>query len=280
MRIGLVSPVVVNLPGAHGAWEVSAGADDLAEVAKLADELDFEHLTCSEHVAVPTRIAASRGGTYWDPLATLSYLAAVTTRIRLVTMVLVLGYHHPLEIVKRYGTLDRLSQGRLTVGVGVGSLAAEFDLLGAEFDDRGRRADESMRALRASFGQHEPVFRGEYYSFEDFVVSPTAVQSEVPLWVGGRSARSLRRAIELGDGWVPFGLTLDEMSGLLRSRSLPTGFEVVLNAGDPLDPAGDPEAATQQLHSVFDAGATIANVYLEARSKAHYLEQMEALAKL
>ena len=96
------------------------------------------------------RRAHRRGTRYWDPLATLGYLAARTQRIRLATNVLVLAYHHPLEIAKRYGTLDKVSNGRLILGVGVGSLKEEFDLLGAPFDDRGPRGDDALRALRAS----------------------------------------------------------------------------------------------------------------------------------
>lgn len=280
MKLGIVSPVVVNLPGSHSPWEVGASVEELAEVAETADRLGFAHLTCSEHTAVPADIAITRGGTYWDPLATLSYLAAVTVRIRLVTMVLVLGYHHPLEIVKRYSTLDRLSHGRLTLGVGVGSLAEEFALLGAEFAGRGARADEAMRALHTSFGAREPVFHGDHYDYEGWVVSPTSVQTHVPMWVGGRTARSLRRAVSLGDGWVPFGLSLQEVPQLLGQFDLPSGFEVVLNAGDPLDPLDAPEATKQRLMETSEAGATIVNVYLGARSKAHYLEQLGALAEL
>ncbi|MER6893154.1 LLM class flavin-dependent oxidoreductase, partial [Amycolatopsis sp. NPDC000740] len=127
MDIGLVSPVVTRLPGDPNAWEDTAGIEDLARIAETADRLGFDHLTCSEHVAVPVAVAEQRGSTYWDPLATFGFLAARTSRIRLVTQVLVLGYHHPLEIAKRYGTLDTVSGGRLVLGLGVGSLREEFD---------------------------------------------------------------------------------------------------------------------------------------------------------
>ncbi len=91
-------------------------------VAAAADRLGYHHLTCAEHVIVPTGIATVRGGRYWDPLATFGYLAALTSQIRLATNVLVLGYHHPLDIAKRYGTLDQVSHGRLILGLGVGTL--------------------------------------------------------------------------------------------------------------------------------------------------------------
>src|SRR5271166_768408 len=129
MKFGIATPVVVQLPSARAEWERQAGPEELVRIAETADRLGYHHLTCSEHVAVPRSVEAARGVTYWDALATLSYLAARTRHIRLLTNVLVLGYHHPLAIAKRYGTLDRLSGGRLILGLGVGSLVEEFELL-------------------------------------------------------------------------------------------------------------------------------------------------------
>jgi probable F420-dependent oxidoreductase len=278
MRIGISSPVVIRTPRGHGDWEVGAGIDELAQVAEAADRLGFHHLTCSEHVAVPRAAAEQRGATYWDPLATFGFLAARTRRIRLATQVLVLGYHHPLEIAKRYGTLDRVSGGRLVLGVGVGSLEEEFDLLGASYADRGARADEAMVALRASLSRPDPVHHGEHYDFEGFVVDPCAMQPRVPLWVGGRTRRSLRRAVELGDGWVPFGLSLGELGDMLASVDLPPDFEVVLPAGHPLDPLGDGAGTRERLERVRAAGATIVSAAIAAGSVDHYCEQLVRLA--
>ena len=163
MRMGIITPVVTLNPRAHGTWEEDAGLPELTRLAEAADRLGYHHLTCSEHVAIPVEAAAVRGGRYWDPLATLGYLAARTTQIRLATHVLVLGYHHPLEVAKRYGTLDVVSGGRLVLGVGVGSLEEEFALLDAPFDDRGERGDDALRALRASLGRREPSYRGTHH---------------------------------------------------------------------------------------------------------------------
>ncbi|WP_338597669.1 LLM class F420-dependent oxidoreductase [Saccharopolyspora sp. SCSIO 74807] len=280
MRIGIVTPVVVQLPGSHDEWEREAGIDQLALIAATADRLGFHHLTCSEHVAVPAEDAAQRGGTYWDPLATFGNLAAHTGRIRLATQVVVLGYHHPLAIAKRYGTLDRLSGGRLVLGVGVGSLRAEFDLLGAPFDDRGARADEAMRALRACLSAREVAFHGEFYDFDDVVVEPHAVQDEVPMWVGGRTRRSLRRALTHGNGWVPFGLPLAEISALLARADLPAGFDVVLGPNRALDPIGAAASAARALDRLREAGATVAGVRITAASAEHYCEQLAALREI
>src|SRR6476660_2559076 len=135
------------LPRAGAAWEETASFAVAGTIAQAADAVGDHHLTCSEHVAVPVDVATVRGARYFDPLATFGYLAACTQSIRLATHVLVLGYHHPLEIAKRYGTLDVVSGGRLVLGLGVGSLREEFDLLGAQFDDRGARGDDALREI-------------------------------------------------------------------------------------------------------------------------------------
>lgn len=280
MRVGIVSPVVTRVPGVHSEWERSAGIEELGRIAEAADRLGFHHMTCSEHVAIPTDVAAQRGATYWDPLATLGYLAARTSRIRLVTQVLVVGYHHPLEIAKRYGTLDRVSGGRLTLGLGVGSLEPEFELIGAPFEGRGGRADDAIAALRASLSQAEPVYHGEHFDYSGFVVEPHAMQERVPFWIGGRTPRSLRRAVAHGDGWVPFGLSTETMTEMLGRVVLPDGFEVVLSTGRAVDPIGAPQAAEQVLHRLRDAGATLVGANVSATSVEHYCQQLEALQTL
>lgn len=279
VRLALSSPIVVRFPGQYSPWEADAGMAELARIAETADRLGFDHLTCSEHTAVPASVAASRGATYWDPLATLAYLAARTTRIRLATSVLVLPYHHPLEIAKRYGTLDRISGGRVVLGVGVGSLRAEFDLLGATWEGRGERADDAIAALRAAFGVREPDYAGTHYSFSGMIVEPAGVQSRVPIWVGGRTMRSLRRAVRSGDGWMPFGLPMAELKTMLSQVDSPPGFEVVLPTG-PLDPLAEPDRVTRRLAALADAGATLAGCAVTANSAEHYCDQLAALAEL
>jgi probable F420-dependent oxidoreductase len=286
-RLGLITPIVTLNPRAHNEWEAAAGLDELVEIARAADRLGYHHLTCSEHVAVPEAAAASRGSRYWDPAVTLGYLAACTDRIRLATHVVVLGYHHPLEVVKRYGTLDLVSGERLILGVGVGSLREEFELLDAAFIDRGPRADDALRALRAAFGQPEPGYHGDFYDFEGFVVDPTSPRTDVAIWVGGRSARSLRRAVELADGWVPFGLSMDEIAHLVgRARQTdawatrPRPIELVLWPEPPVDPVSRPGAATAAIEAATAAGATVVNLRFASRSLAHHLECLEAMVRL
>ncbi len=287
LRLGITTPVLTLLPDAHASWEVDAGIEEVASVARTAEDLGYYHLTCSEHVVIPTDVAPVRGSRYWDPLATFGYLAAVTSRIRLATNVLVLGYHHPLEIAKRYGTLDQVCRGRLVLGLGVGSLEEEFHLLGAPFDDRGARADDSLEALRSSLSTHRPAHEGTYYRYRDVVMDPCALQPSVPLWIGGRTARSLRRAVELGDGWVPFALRAAEVGVMLdRARHTPawevrtSPLEVVLQNGRPLDPIGDPDGTRAAVGKLISVGATGLQLGFVHRSLDHYLEQLGALARM
>lgn len=278
VRLGIITPVATRLPGAHAAWEASAGIKEMVAIAQAADRLGFDHLTCSEHVAVPPADAEVRGGVYWDPLATLGCIAGQTSRIRLATYVLVLGYHHPLEIAKRYGTLDRVAGGRLVLGVGVGSLEREFDLLGAPFADRGDRADDALRALRASMGRREVEYHGPHYDFADLLVEPHALNPHVPFWIGGRTRRSLRRALDLAEGWAPFWLKEAELASWLAAVDLPPDFEVVAQPPAVLDPAGDLGAVDEHLAGWAAAGATVVDLHVVHHSLDHYLEQLEALS--
>ncbi|OBJ12812.1 LLM class F420-dependent oxidoreductase [Mycobacterium colombiense] len=279
-KLSVATPVVTMFPGSSGEWEKTATIEDLAQIAEAADRLGYHHLTCSEHIALPAAERGRRGTRYWDPLATFGYLAAHTQRIRLATNVLVLAYHHPLEIAKRYGTLDQISGGRLILGVGVGSLKEEFDLIGAPFDDRGPRGDDALRALRASLSVDEPAYHGEFYSFDGLVVDPRAVQEHVPIWIGGRTLRSLRRAATLADGWAPFNVSLRQARDWLGRFDLRPGFDVVLPAPAFLDPIGQPERTRELLGETTAHGATIVSAAFRHTSLQHYLENLQALAEL
>nr|WP_090344118.1 TIGR03619 family F420-dependent LLM class oxidoreductase [Mycolicibacterium malmesburyense]CRL75375.1 F420-dependent methylene-tetrahydromethanopterin reductase [Mycolicibacterium malmesburyense] len=280
MKLGIATPVVTNVAGAALTWERDAGIEDIGRVAEAADGLGYHHMTCSEHIGIPASEAGRRGARYWDPLATFGYVAARTERIRFATMTLVLGYHHPLAIVKRYGTLDHVSGGRVILGVGVGSLEEEFDLLGVPFEDRGPRADDALRALRASLASNEPTYDGDHYSFGGLIVDPCAVQPHMPIWVGGRTRRSLRRALTLAEGWAPFGISVATAAEWLNAREVPPDFEVVLPADRPLNPIENPDGTRETLRAMAEAGTTIVSARFVHRSLEHYLEQIHALAEL
>ena len=280
MKLGIATPVVTNVAGSALTWEQDATIEDIGRVAETADRLGYHHMTCSEHIGLPSTETGRRGARYWDPLATFGYVAARTTQIRFATMTLVLGYHHPLAIVKRYGTLDHVSNGRVILGLGVGSLKEEFDLLGAPFDDRGARGDDAIRALRAALPSNEPTYDGEFYSFGGLTVDPCALQPHLPFWIGGRTKRSLRRAVTLAEGWAPFYVSIETAGQWLETFDVPAGFEVVMPAEKPLDPVGEPQETADTLARMAAGGTTTLSARFVHHSLEHYLEQIHALAEL
>ena len=165
----------------------------------------------------------------------------------------------------------------------MGNLEEEFALLGVPFADRGPRADDSLRALRAALGRRVVSYDGPYYSFEDLVIEPHAVQARLPIWVGGHSRRALRRAVTLAEGWAPAPVAFrgpdpQRMRTMLADVDVPDGFDVLLGAAAPLDPVREPHQVADVLGEAADAGATVFRLTVVHDSLAEYLEQLEAYA--
>jgi probable F420-dependent oxidoreductase len=186
-------------------WEPTAGAPELVQVTQACEAAGFDYVAVCDHVAVPAAQADAMSTDWWDTIATLSYLAAVTERVRLLSHVYVLPYRHPLVVAKAWATLDALSGGRAILGVGAGHVAGEFAALGVPFEDRGRILDEAIDAVRAALTDDFAVHEGERWQFEGLGQRPRPVQRSLPIWVGGSSKPAMRRAAERGDGWLPQG---------------------------------------------------------------------------
>jgi len=186
MRFGLATPVVTCHPQHAAAWEHDAGPEEIARIAVAADRLGFHHVTCSEHVAIPASVTPVRGARYYDPLATFGFLAAQTKNLRFVTHVLVLPYHHPLAIAKRYGTLDRLSGGRLILGVAAGWYAREFDAVGVPFKQRGRLFERNLEILTRLWTEDRVTLQADEFNLREAVMRPKTVQHpRPPILIGG-----------------------------------------------------------------------------------------------
>ncbi|GAA4011938.1 LLM class flavin-dependent oxidoreductase [Streptomyces marokkonensis] len=201
----------------------------LREWARTVEGLGFGLLMVSDHVTVTPDVAERYPEPFYEPFTTLSWLAGLTTRVRLGTTVLVLPYRPPLLTARMVTNLDRLSGGRLVLGVGVGWARQEFDALGVPFGARGRLTDEHLETLRSN--------------------NPTSV----PIWVGGNSEAGIRRAVGRGDAWHPLHGTLPWMRSVLARHTLP-GFapRIALRlTGTPVD---DPEriAGVGTLEQVLD----------------------------
>jgi probable F420-dependent oxidoreductase len=181
-------------------YGLDSSVDGIRRVAEQADELGFHSVWATEHIIVGSE-AVDPYGRIYDPLVTLGWIAGWTDRIGLGTSIVLVPLHNPMLLAKQVATLQELSAGRLTLGVGMGWHKDEFDFMGVEFEGRGRRADEAIRLMRTLWSGRRD-FDGEFWSFHDATSEPRP--APVPeIWVGGSSPRAVRRARELGDAWHP-----------------------------------------------------------------------------
>lgn len=279
--IGLGMPIVQQVPGRAQAWESGAGTRELVRIAQAADALGFAWITCSDHVAVPASYAPSMGPTWYDPATTLAYLAAVTTRVHLLSHVLVLPYRHPLTVAKTYATLDQLSGGRVILGVGSGHLKPEFASLGADHQERGAVTDEYLQALSIAWANQPSSFSGQRVRWRELIISPRPARTpRPPLWVGGNSRRAAMRAATLADGWIPWELSLDEFvvrTGEIRTERERCGasgtftFVAPMHIGRDLDGA----AIAERLDRWRAAGASAVHLDVASDSLDDFLARLE-----
>ncbi|HEX3948007.1 MAG TPA: TIGR03619 family F420-dependent LLM class oxidoreductase [Acidimicrobiales bacterium] len=185
--------------------EELASAGAIGELSAAAEAAGFDAVYTTEHPFPDDGWLAHGGHHALDPLVALSFAAATTSRVRLHTNLFVLGYRNPFLAAKGLSTLDWLSGGRLIVGIGAGYLEKEFAALGASFEDRNDRVDESIRAMQAAWTGEPVDLSGTGYRADGNVMLPRPTQRpHPPIWIGGNSRRAIRRAVELGDGWSPF----------------------------------------------------------------------------
>jgi probable F420-dependent oxidoreductase len=182
-----------------------------ARVARAAEAAGFDSLWAGEHVVLPDPQAPpspmAPHEPILDPAIALTFCAAVTSRVRLGTGIIILPQRNPLVLAKELASLDQLSNGRLIFGVGVGYLEAEFRALGAPFEERGAVADDYLAAMRAIWSEDKPAHQGRFVSFANVQAHPRPVQRpHPPIVIGGRTAPAFRRAVGQGHGWYGFGL--------------------------------------------------------------------------
>ncbi|HEX7911660.1 MAG TPA: LLM class F420-dependent oxidoreductase [Paraburkholderia sp.] len=188
-------------------------ASRLIDLAVRAEERGFSSVWTSEHLVNVDYVRARIGDRpYYHPLAMLSAVASRTRQIALGTSVLVVPFHHPLDLAKYVATLDQISCGRVILGVGVGNVREEFDVIGVPWEQRGAIMDESLDVLRAVWSQHSSSHQGARWNFSGVHTSPKPFQERrIPMWIGGMSEAALRRCVRVGDGWHPTGLTPQEV---------------------------------------------------------------------
>ncbi len=194
-------------------WGIEDPQQVLA-MGSVAEELGYDSIWVMDHLFNNGYIRERLDDKpYYHPLATLSYLAGTTKRVRLGTSVLVLPYHNPVELAKYTATLDHMSGGRVTLGVGVGAMTEEFAALGVPFRQRGALTNECIAVMKELWTNPDPSYHSSRWNFSELKFSPKPVQKpHIPLWIGGSSPGALRRAATMGDGWHPSGMSPEEFS--------------------------------------------------------------------
>lgn len=205
-------------------------------LAQAAEAAGFESIWTVEHTIVPAGYESAypydpsgkmAGGQFDidlpDPLIWMAYVAAATSRIKLATGILILPQHNPVLAAKQIATLDYMSGGRILLGIGVGWLEEEFNVLGVPFSERGARTDEYIAVLRELWSADKPTFKGRFIKFEGAYCRPQPVNKSVPIIVGGHSAAAARRAGRLGDGFFPARGAPEELVAIARDAAEAAG---------------------------------------------------------
>jgi len=201
-------------------WLYAAG-NTIIDFAHEAEELGYTSLWVTDHIIVPS-YRTERGHIFYEALTTLAYVSSIATRSRLGVAVLALPPRNPVLVAKQVATLDALSQGRVILGVGTGWIKEELRYLGATWQQRGHMLDEAIQVLRHLWSDEVVnTFQGQYTAFTDIACFPKPAQPGGPkVLIGGMTAPSLRRAATLGDGWIPWAVTPQELKdGVARIRA-------------------------------------------------------------
>lgn len=241
-----------------------------SRLARAAEKAGFESVLVIEHVVWPTnytsrypyapdgRLPGGPETLLPDPLIWMAFAAAVTTTLRFMTGILIVPQRNPVVLAKELATLDFMSGGRITLGMGVGWLQEEFDALGVPFAKRGARADECIAAMRALWQKDDASFKGEFFSFEGMSCNPKPVQTRLPIVIGGHSELAAKRAARLGDGFFPATgspVAIEPLIGLMRAQAKAHGrdsSEIEVTTGCP---GAIPGSGGDAIAAVRDAAA-------------------------
>lgn len=249
------------------ASSVGIEHDDALEVCRRAEAAGFESLWGGEHVILPSRIDSKYPYTddgkipaepdtpIPDPLIWLAFAAAAAPTLRLGTCILIVPQRNPLVLAKELATLDRLSGGRVELGLGVGWLREEFEALGVPWERRGARNDEYIDAMRALWAGPHAEFHGDFVDFEPVTCSPRPVQESIPILVGGDSEAALARAVRVADGYFPGEGDPEQLAALIaRLRTAaesagrdPDSIEINAIFGAQM---GDPVRGVEQMREI------------------------------
>ena len=296
VAVGIQLPIQSQSTLYAEPWEATAGAKELAEIAKAADRLGFFYIGVCDHVAIPRSHAETMSTIWYDTITTLGWLAGITERVRLLSHVAVPVYRHPLVSAKAVATLDALSNGRAIFGVGAGHVEAEFETYGVPFAQRGAILDETLDIIEQSLREEFVTWHGEHFDFDDMGLAPRPIQTpRPPIWVGGWKGPALRRVVERGDGWLPQGVGREPMRERIAelTKMRDAAGKEPLEIGTLTEPLyiGDPDFDVgkrtmigkgaqigESFREYAEMGCSHLQVRFRNRSLSELLDQMEAFA--
>jgi len=210
---------IYQYPDVHGVQRDMLESGSIAELARAADVAGWDGFAFTEHPVPGARWLEHGGHQTLDPFVALGLIAAVTTRIRLLTYLTVVADRNPFLLAKAAATVDKLSDGRLTLGVGTGYLKSEFFALGVDFEERNELFDEALEVLPLHWRGAPFSYRGRHFDAREVLALPRPVQDPIPIWIGGNAQRTLRRVAERAQGWMPL-LGPPELSATVRTAHL------------------------------------------------------------
>jgi len=258
MRYGVVFPQT----------EIGKDPSAIRDFAQAAEELGYHHLLAYDHVVGAN--PASRPGwrppytykdTFHEPFVLFGYLAGLTKRIELVTGVIILPQRQTVLVAKQAAALDVLSGGRLRLGIGIGWNPVEYEALGENFKNRGRRSEEQVEVMRKLWTQELVTFEGEWHKITDAGLNPLPIQRPIPIWFGGGHDQTLRRVARLGDGWFPLLGPDDKCRAMIEkirayTREAGRDPRSVGIEGRIMIGQGSPEQWTKEIQAWKELGAT------------------------
>lgn len=257
-----------------------AGPDAITRAARHAEDIGFHDIWVSDHIVHPAAQSYPSPHLY-DPLVTLTWGAAATSRVGLGTSVLVAPMHNPLELANALASIDALSGGRVIAGLGVGWSEAEYTALGYEFTNRGARMDEIIDLLRAAWSDDPVTFHGDHVSFDDVRFLPKPAH-RIPIWVGGGSEPAYRRAVTKGDGFQAVGIdppAAVEVAARIRRDRPEETFTISTRTG--WDPQGmDTGRIQEECAAYADAGVQHVVAAPWQKDLDAWLRSMDLLAAL
>jgi len=224
MKRGLSKPHMLRLKANCQPWEAAVTGADQTKLARWADKLGFAQISVPEHHIIPRAHVDLSGPHYLSAYTAMAHFAGATDNIRVNSSIAILPVQHPIITAKSLATMDWLSGGRVTVTFAVGWLKEEFDLLGVNFNERGRMSDEYLAAIIELWTKDDPVFEGKYVSFRDVAFEPKPVQNpHPPIWMGGDADAVLKRTARFATGWWPF---------LTRPETIPERIDFIKSQPD------------------------------------------------